>query len=357
MQSSESLKRDYISKNTFLLSPSLVREYLIRMGLLEEKREKPEEESKTLKEDINAFLHYISQNPSKEDFLKVLANNPKFIDLFATLFLESYELLYRVLTLIDIYYAERKIKDNELIKCVNSARVDGLKSLPKTSIELKGKIIEKKSLRLLLAYLFYRMFYEDFGKYFLDNICNGEFKEFLAKSLSQFCERAHIIKEIIETCKTNFEMKTLVEILTIIYLSESRGARKAKEGIEYQEVLKEVLDFHGIPHEMEIEEEGEEEMTRNWDLYIPSKSSPRIVIEVMYSITTSSGMTNKRKVIIDEAEKGGERKIFVLMDGAGWVARWSDARKILGSNVFTFTFHKESLSKALEKIKEILNQR
>ncbi|MEM3875411.1 MAG: hypothetical protein QXU45_09810 [Candidatus Bathyarchaeia archaeon] len=357
-ENSEKIREDYISKNTFLLTPSLLREYLAQVGLIEKKAFK--EESSSIRNDLEQFLDFLGQNPPKNDFLKTFAENQIFIDLFVTIALESYEVLCRILMLLDRHHEENKIKDNELKELITKVKQDRCKFLPKTSIDLKKKLNEKKSVKNLLVFLLYKMFSEDFGKYYNANISNGELYELIGKSITRFCENIITLKMLPELIRNHPGVKSQVlDLLQLIYSSKSKGMLKAKEGIKYEEVLKEVLDFHGIPHELEEkneEDENEEtsEQTRKWDIYIPNKSNPKIVIEVMYVITTSSGMTNKRKVIVAESEKG-LMKIFALMDGAGWIARWSDAKKILEADVYTFTFHKESLEKAINTIKNQLN--
>ena len=145
------------------------------------------------------------------------------------------------------------------------------------------------------------------------------------------------------------------EELVIKYLQElyklvSRGEQKAFEGYGYEGVLLKYLSSYGIVAEGTSPEKEEppemKNLCRNWDIYIPNKSQPFIVIECMYNVTTSSGQTNKRRAILKclpELRKKGIC-VFVLMDGAGWIARKSDARKILEEkDICTFTFNKDSL--------------
>lgn len=364
-QDAESIKQEYISKNTFLLTPSLVREYLIKSGVIKDTQESSDESSNNtdellkLKGNLENFLVFLHSKPSQSEFLSQFTNNIDFIDFFVTLALESYEVLCRILILLNKHYKENKIKDNKLMEFIAQViKETRKKSLPETSIALKNKLKKDKSIRLLVAYILYKAFSEDFGKYYAENISNGELHEPLAKSLTAFCERVSTIEALAELLQKYPEGKSsILDVLLLMYLSKSKGMKKAIEGIEYEKVLKEVLDYYKIPHELEEDEEDEvnegASTTRKWDLYIPNKSSPQIVIEVMYMITTSSGMTNKRKVIIRESTST-DRKIFVLMDGAGWIARWSDAKKILQADVYTFTFHKDSLTEAIEKIKELI---
>ena len=99
----------------------------------------------------------------------------------------------------------------------------------------------------------------------------------------------------------------------------------------------------------------ESPQTRNWDVYVPDKEKPKILIEVMYMITTASGMTNKRKVVLEEGKKY-LGKVFVLMDGIGWMARWSDAKKLKDAPpIYVFSFHKDSIQEMIERIKKLMH--
>jgi len=70
---------------------------------------------------------------------------------------------------------------------------------------------------------------------------------------------------------------------------------------------------------------------------IPDENNPQIVIDVSYNITTSSGQTDyakKAEAAREKIRKANEKltsnKILFInvMDGAGWVARQSDLKKI-----------------------------
>ena len=71
---------------------------------------------------------------------------------------------------------------------------------------------------------------------------------------------------------------------------------------------------------------------------IPDKSSPQILIDITYGITTSSAQTNYARRACEARDKIRERNngktdrqkvVFInVVDGAGWVARHSDLEKL-----------------------------
>jgi len=359
-QDTAELKNDYINKNTFFLTPHLLKEYLmINNIIIKEKKRDTKNTLLDKTEELKEFLEFIANDPSEEEFLNRM-DNKNFVDLFVTIMLGSYEFLSRLLILLDKYFNEQKIKDEKL-NCYICNVKKKYGCLPDTSKKLKDKL-QQQEIKQLLAYILFKMFSEDFKNYYTKNISDGELHEILGKSFLDFCKTIPIIKKVSKLIKNNNEIKDqILELLTLIYESNSKGMQKAKEGIEYEEILKEILESNDIPYHKEYEIKKDDKInqkTRRWDIYIPNKTNPRIVIEVMYMITTSSAMTNKQKVIIQASEKESNKIIiFVLMDGAGWITRWSDAKKILESDVYVFTFHKDSLMHAIEKIKKFINQK
>ena len=145
--------------------------------------------------------------------------------------------------------------------------------------------------------------------------------------------------------------------LNRFYKLVSRGELKAHEGYSYEDILVKYLHCCGIgaerktPENKKTKNSRKKDQCRKWDVYIPSKSAPKVVIECMYNVTTSSGQTTKHDRVLncstDLQEKG--ISVFVLMDGAGWIVRASDAKKYLEEeNICVFTFHRESLKKLVK---------
>lgn len=81
------------------------------------------------------------------------------------------------------------------------------------------------------------------------------------------------------------------------------------------------------------------------EIAIPSAKDPRLVISVVYMITTSSVQTdyakkaeNIRKCLrtYNEGKTGFARAIYVnVVDGGGWIARQSDLKRVYDSSDYT----------------------
>jgi len=337
-------KEEYIKKNTLIMTPELLRRYLnISSNVKEQNLE--------IQDKIENLITFLLHSPDENEFIEYL-DDYELLDLLIVLGLQSYELLARLMILLDFKFSERKIKDEKLNELIAKYKGKKNRRLPSSSVDLKSKMEKHKEIRKICAYLLYKMLNQEFSSYYKDNFENGDEHEFIVESIRlNYDLRFSRIIKILNILKDDDKLlKPLSDLLSDIYLSEIRGSQKAREGLSYEWVLKDILDNNQIPNEMHGEEIKE---TRKWDIYIPTKSNPKIVIEVMYMLTTSSGMTNKIKAIIEES-KNQKFTIFVLMDGVGWVARWSDAKKLFDANVYVFTFHKDSLSQAINSIRAIL---
>lgn len=98
---------------------------------------------------------------------------------------------------------------------------------------------------------------------------------------------------------------------------------------------------------------------RLFDLAIPDENNPQLLIDISYSITTSSTQTNYAKNVEETASilrkknegKPETQKIILvnLLDGAGWVARRSDLEKIQRFSDYLINL------KTLSSIDEIIN--
>ena len=337
-------KEEYIKKNTLIMTPELLRRYLnISSNVKEQNLE--------IQDKIENLITFLLHSPDENEFIEYL-DDYELLDLLIVLGLQSYELLARLMILLDFKFSEGKIKDEKLNELITKYKGKKSRRLPSSSVDLKSKMEKHKEIRKICAYLLYKMLNQEFSSYYKDNFENGDEHEFIVESIRlNYDLRFSRIIKILNILKDDDKLlKPLSDLLSDIYLSEIRGSQKAREGLSYEWVLKDILDNNQIPNEMHGEEIKE---TRKWDIYIPTKSNPKIVIEVMYMLTTSSGMTNKIKAIIEES-KNQKFTIFVLMDGVGWVARWSDAKKLFDANVYVFTFHKDSLSQAINSIRAIL---
>ncbi len=342
---------EFIKLNTYFLTPITLYEYLLRRSISFSTLENSKIVSKE-------FLLQIKSCKSAKELEKLLRSNPLWLDVLIRLTIASYESLGRLLLLIDKKYKEGKIKNpyfKDLIRFCLKGKRKGKIQLPNSSQAIKAQWQVCKN---LIAFLVANAFF-------------GNLSNFLRKNIEEYDELwIYLLKEVhlrFETPMVGFkhllqnshlEDESIIKFLQELYDILSKGEKKALEGYGYEDILKEYLLNNGIKAERIFsdskKEKESENLCRNWDIYIPSKEHPKIVIECMYNVTTSSKQTDKRKVILEcipELEEQNVR-LFVLMDGAGWIARSNDAREILkNEKVCVFTFHKRSL----ENLKDVLS--
>jgi len=93
---------------------------------------------------------------------------------------------------------------------------------------------------------------------------------------------------------------------------------------------------------------------RTLDFIIPSKSSPKIIIECSYVVTTSSGMGDKAKTeqrVAEAIKKHYSKALFIgFVDGIGWYVRRGDLKRMIKAYDFVFTFRADEI----EKFKKLL---
>lgn len=80
---------------------------------------------------------------------------------------------------------------------------------------------------------------------------------------------------------------------------------------------------------------------------IPNKTSPKLIVECSYSVTTASGMGDKaktEKAVAAYLKKNYPKVIFVgFVDGIGWYVRRGDLKRMVEAYDFVFTFSKDEL--------------
>jgi hypothetical protein len=163
-------------------------------------------------------------------------------------------------------------------------------------------------------------------------------------ALSMF-EREYFKKE-----KFLFEGNELLDTLARYSL---HGSYSAAKGIGPEQTLKQILDTMGVPY-TSGKVKG---IDRRIDLIIPSKTKPKIFVEVAYVETTSSGMGDKAKAERDTVAKSINQNypgaLFVaFVDGAGWLVREEAMRIVCEAADYVFTFHTEQL----EEFKKLVSR-
>lgn len=97
---------------------------------------------------------------------------------------------------------------------------------------------------------------------------------------------------------------------------------------------------------------------RNMDFCIPNETDPYVIIESSFQVTTGSGQTTKREVEVETSTairshniQNGKSIAFVnLCDGAGWLGRQADLKKIYHCSDYVLTLN------TLNILEEIINE-
>jgi len=159
--------------------------------------------------------------------------------------------------------------------------------------------------------------------------------------------------------KFSFSIESLVD--TIIRY-KTKGSYKASKGGNPEVVIEEILNEKKLSFEkgkFRIPEAGN--IPRTMDFIIPSKSSPRIIIECCYSVTTASGMRDKaktEKTVADYLKKNYPGVFFVgFVDGIGWYVRRGDLKRMVEAYDFAFTFSKDELERFKNLLKETFHEK
>lgn len=154
--------------------------------------------------------------------------------------------------------------------------------------------------------------------------------------------------------KFSFSIESLVDTL-IRY--KTKGSYKASREGNPEIVIEQILTSHKLSFEkgkFRIPEAGN--IPRTMDFIVPSKTSPNLIIECSYSVTTASGMGDKaktEKTVADYLKKNYPNVVFVgFVDGVGWYVRRGDLKRMVEAYDFVFTFSKDEL----ERFKNLLTE-
>jgi len=97
---------------------------------------------------------------------------------------------------------------------------------------------------------------------------------------------------------------------------------------------------------------------RTMDFIIPSKNSPKVIIESSFLVTTTSNQGDKSKtesyIRTLIAKYYPKAKFIGFVDGIGWYVRKSDLRRMVGAYDDVFTFHEDELARFSTFLKTIM---
>jgi hypothetical protein len=142
-----------------------------------------------------------------------------------------------------------------------------------------------------------------------------------------------------EVIRAHLERRWEAEDILIERYKMSRGRAIAgqKRGRSLEDEVEAVLEAAGVPFERNLTFTGHKEETAKCDFAIPSKSSPKIVIEAKGFEATGSKLTDFLGDILKIGRaKGYHMYFFLVTDGRGWFNRQSDLRHIVA-------YHREGL--------------
>jgi len=147
--------------------------------------------------------------------------------------------------------------------------------------------------------------------------------------------------------KFSFSIESLID--TIIRY-KTKGSYKATREGNPEIVIEQILTSHKLSFEkgkFRIPEAGN--IPRTMDFIVPNKTSPNLIIECSYSVTTASGMGDKaktEKTVADYLKKNYPNIVFVgFVDGIGWYVRRGDLQRMVEAYDFVFTFSKDELER------------
>ena len=159
--------------------------------------------------------------------------------------------------------------------------------------------------------------------------------------------------------KLRFEIPAMID--TLIRYKE-KGSYSGQKSRNPETLIEKILDELNLSYESgDLSEliSNAPDKKRTMDFIIPSKKTPRVIVESSFLVTTSSGQGDKSKteISIDSLIKKHypNAKFIGFVDGIGWYVRKGDLKRMVGVYVDVFTFHKDELSRFKDLlIKELL---
>lgn len=152
--------------------------------------------------------------------------------------------------------------------------------------------------------------------------------------------------------KLDFSIESLID--TVVRHAK-RGSYKAQGENDPAELVRMVLLKNSIPYKANM---SLPHLRRKIDFVIPNKTTPKIIVESSYVVTTSSGMGDKAKTEIGVAEdirNNYPGVAFVgFVDGLGWYVRRGDLERLVSAFDDVFTFKDSELDRFLAYVNAIL---
>ncbi|MCX7880551.1 MAG: hypothetical protein N2517_07805 [Ignavibacteria bacterium] len=157
--------------------------------------------------------------------------------------------------------------------------------------------------------------------------------------------------------KFTFTPESLID--TIVRY-KTKGSYKALRKGNPEVLIENILNSQNLKFEkgkFGISKVGD--IPRTMDFIVPNKTSPKLIIECSYSVTTASGMGDKaktEKTVAEYINKNYPKVVFVgFIDGIGWYVRKADLKRMVEAYDYVFTFHNEELKNFEKLLMEVFN--
>ncbi len=162
---------------------------------------------------------------------------------------------------------------------------------------------------------------------------------------------------LFELKKLNFSKLdfTTESLLDSIVRHAKRGSYKAQGENDPAGLIARLLDKNKIHCVTKATLTG---VSRTMDFIIPSKSTPKILVECSFEVTTSSAMGDKAKTeiqVVSDIKRHYSNTVFVgFVDGIGWYVRKKDLARLVAAFDNVFTFKDTELTRFLEFVKSVI---
>ncbi|MCY4466639.1 MAG: DpnII family type II restriction endonuclease [Chloroflexi bacterium] len=149
-------------------------------------------------------------------------------------------------------------------------------------------------------------------------------------------------------------------ILDTLVRYKEGGSHSGQKDTNADQMISAILDAYSIEYVSGVVldrlRDTNDDTDRTMDFIIPNQEAPRIIIESSFVATTSSGMGDKAKTTIRNAQRISVHypsALFVgFVDGIGWYVRKRDLRRITSAFHDVFTFHDDELQRFQKMLRD-----
>jgi len=213
---------DFMDKNTYFLSPPILRGYLFSEDL--------ESVNDIQVDEINDYCRFIvsiKEAKNEKQLYELLINNEKWLDRLIRFTIASYESLGRLFVYLTRKYNEDKIIDYPLKGIIETCK-GRAKTLPSDSQSIKKKF---SICRELIAFTISLMYFGKLSSFFKEGIENGDIFDSIMEELKvRYEEPCNGFKKLLDLITDTSERFRLADVAVYLYHSYnliSKGEFKA----------------------------------------------------------------------------------------------------------------------------------